>query len=60
MKRNQYRKTFEFFSTEQQAAAFVAARKKQRRKAHMTPWRSADGRENKFIVWYYICGRTKS
>ncbi|MFQ8838103.1 MAG: hypothetical protein ACLR8L_09590 [Oscillospiraceae bacterium] len=25
---NQYRKTFEFFSTEQQAAAFVAARKK--------------------------------
>lgn len=33
---NQYRKTFEFFSTEQQAAAFVAARKKQRRKAHMT------------------------
>ena len=54
MKRNQYRKTFEFFSTEQQAAAFVAARKKQRRKAHMTPWRSADGREHKFIVWYYI------
>ena len=60
MKRNQYRKTFEFFSTEQQAAAFVAARKKQRRKAHMTPWRSADGRENKFIVCYYISGRTKS
>lgn len=54
MKRNQYRKTFEFFSTEQQAAAFVAARKKQRRKAHMTPWWSADGKENKFIVWYYI------
>jgi hypothetical protein len=43
MKRNQYRKTFEFFSTEQQAAVFVAG-----------PWRSADGRENKFIVWYYI------
>ena len=51
---NQYRKTFEFFSTEQQAAEFVSACKKQRRKAHMTPWQSDDGRENKFIVWYYI------
>lgn len=51
---NQYRKTFEFFSTEQQAAEFVSACKKQRRKAHMTPWQSADGRENKSIVWYYI------
>ena len=51
---NQYRKTFEFFSTEHQAAAFVAARKKQRRKAHMTLWTSADGTEHKFIVWYYI------
>lgn len=54
MRRNQHRETFEFFSTEQQAAAFVAARKKHRRKAHMTQWQSADGRENKFIVWYYI------
>lgn len=54
MRRNQHHKTFEFFDTEQQATTFVAARKKQRRKAHMTPWRSADGRENKFIVWYYI------
>ena len=54
MSRNQYRKTFEFFNTEQQAAAFVAERKKQRRKAHMTPWRSTDGSENKFIVWYYV------
>ena len=54
MRRNQHRKTFEFFSTEQQAAAFVVARKKQRRKAHMTRWQSADDRENKFIVWYYI------
>lgn len=51
---NQHRKTFEFFSTEQQAAAFVAAYKKQRRKAHMTPWTSVDGTERKFIVWYYI------
>lgn len=54
MKRNQHRKTFAFFDMQQQAAAFVAVRRKQRRKAHMTPWRSADGRENKFIVWYYI------
>ncbi len=54
MRRNQHRETFEFFDTEQQAAAFVAERKKQRRKAHMTPWQSADGKENKFIVWYYI------
>ena len=57
---NQHRETFEFFDTEQQAAAFVAARKKQRRKAHMTPWQSADGSENKFIVWYYILGRATS
>lgn len=54
MKRNQHRRTFEFFSTEQQAAAFVAARKKQHRKAYLTPWTSADGTEHKFIVWYYI------
>ncbi len=54
MRRNQHRETFEFFSTEQQAAAFVAARKKQHRKAHMMPWQSADGRGRKYIVWYYI------
>lgn len=54
MKRNQHRKTFAFFDTEQQAAAFVAARRKQRRKAHMTPWASTGGTEHKFIVWYYI------
>ena len=54
MRRNQHRKTFAFFNTEQLAAAFVASCRKQRRKAHMTPWQSADGRENKFIVWYYI------
>ena len=54
MKRNQHRRTFEFFDTEQKAAAFVAARKKHRRKAYLTPWTSADGTERKFIVWYYI------
>lgn len=54
MKGNQYRKTFEFFDTEQEALAFVDSRRKQRRKAHMTPWQSADGRESKYIVWYYI------
>lgn len=54
MKQNQHRKTFAFFDTEQQAAAFVAARRKQRRKAHMTPWTSTGGAEHKFIVWYYI------
>lgn len=40
--------------TQQEAAAFVAARRKQRRKAHMTPWTSTGGAEHKFIVWYYI------
>lgn len=54
MKRNQHNKTYEFFNTEQQAAEFVSARRKKRRKAHMTPWQSADGSEQKFIVWYYI------
>ena len=54
MQRNQHRRTFEFFDTEQQAAAFVAARKKQRRKAYYTPWSSANGTEQKFVVWYYI------
>ena len=54
MKHNQYKKTFEFFDTKQQAEAFCAARRKQRRKAHMTPWTSTDDMEHKFIVWYYV------
>lgn len=54
MSRNQYRKTFKFFDTEQEALAFAAECRKMRHKVSMTPWQSADGRENKFVVWYYI------
>ena len=56
-----YRKTFEFFDTEEQARAFCDKQNalasiyvRRKYKAHYTPWSSQDGTENKFIAWYYI------
>jgi hypothetical protein len=55
-----YYKTFEFFDTAEQAENFCIAWNKEqtpyirkRRPAHFTPWASQDGKENKFIAWYY-------
>lgn len=57
--RYKYRKTFEFFDTEEQAQAFCDTENKSaspyvRKKypAHYTPWSSQDGKEHKFIAWY--------
>ena len=49
-----HQSTFHFVDTEEQAKNFVEQRRKQRRKAWYTPWSSADGKESKFIVWYYL------
>ena len=54
-----YRKTFDFVDTEEEAKAFCATQNKNRylRKnhpAHYTPWVSQDGKEQKFVVWYYV------
>lgn len=57
----QYRATFQFFDTEEQARVFcdkqnalASAYVRKKYKAHYTPWSSQDGTENKFIAWYYI------
>lgn len=56
-----YRKIFEFCGTEEQAQALCAninanATRYMRKKhpAHYTPWSSQDGKEHKFVVWYYV------
>lgn len=49
-----HQETFHFVDTEEQGRKFVEQRRKQRRKAWYTPWSSADGKESKFIVWYYL------
>lgn len=47
-----YRRTFQFFDTEEQAQRFIKSR--GRRKANYTPWTSEDGKEHAFVVWYFI------
>lgn len=54
-----YQTTFQFFDTEDQAAAFCRTENRNpyiRRKhpAHYTPWSSADGTQRKFVAWYVI------
>lgn len=58
---SKYRLTFDFVNTEAEAVKRVVAEnttgtryKRKNLPAHYTPWSSLDGRENKFIVWYYI------
>ena len=55
-----YQLTFEFHSTEEQAAAACERLNKtatpymrKHHPAHYTPWESLDGRESKFIVWFH-------
>lgn len=53
-----YRKTFKFCETENEAKRFCESENKNRyiRKhhpAHYTPWSSQDGKEHKFIAWYF-------
>ena len=54
-----YRKTFEFCETEEEAQAFCATQNKsyyirKHHPAHYTPWSSRDGKERKFVAWYYV------
>lgn len=53
-----YRKTFKFCETEDEAKRFCESENKNRyiRKhhpAHYTSWSSQDGKEHKFIAWYF-------
>lgn len=52
-----YHRTFKFFDTEEDAAAFCDAENRNSyiRKnypATYHPWKSRDGKELKFIAWY--------
>lgn len=52
-----YRKTFQFFDTEEQAQVFCDKENqnyyiRKHHKASYTPWNSADGKEHKFVAWY--------
>lgn len=54
------RLTFDFFDTEEQAADFCfnynansSYYMRKNKPAHYTPWSSSDGKEQKFIAWYY-------
>ena len=52
-----YRKTFQFFDTEDQAKVFCSNQNKnsyikKHHPASYTSWSSQDGKENKFIAWY--------
>ena len=51
-KKMRYKRTFQIFQTIEQAQAFIKSRKG--RKTTLTPWSSSDGKENGFLVWYYI------
>lgn len=58
--RYKYRSTFDFFDTEEQAKAFcdrynseASAYVRKKYQAHYTPWQSQNGKEHKFIAWYY-------
>lgn len=53
--------TFEFFDTEEQAETacdtifdgYTAYLKRSKKRPHWSPWDSLDGREHKYLVWYY-------
>lgn len=56
-----YRCTFDFVETEVEAIKKCEIINKgltyymrKHKPAHYTPWRSADGKEDKFVVWYYV------
>lgn len=56
-----YTKTFEFCDTEEQAKALCHRRNceatsyvRNHHPAYYTPWSSQDGKEHKFVVWYYV------
>lgn len=56
-----YRKTFKIVDTEEQAQTMCDTLNytytpymRKNHPAHYTSWQSADGKENKFIVWYYV------
>lgn len=57
---NRYRQTFQFAETEAEAKAFCdaenragSAYKRKKYPASYTPWTSSDGKEQKFVCWYY-------
>lgn len=57
---NRWRLTFKFFDTEKEAYDFCnrlwdesSYYVRKHYAAHYTPWESLDGKEHKFIVWYY-------
>lgn len=56
-----YRYTFDFVETEKEAIEKCARINKEltyymrkHKPAHYTPWKSADGKENIFVVLYYV------
>lgn len=55
-----YDKTFTFVDTEAEAKRFCDVEntkgsyyKRKNKKSHYTPWHSSNGKEHKFICWYY-------
>ena len=48
------RRTFEIFTLDQpfEMCHFLSSMSEKKRKFNITPWQSADRRENGFIVWY--------
>lgn len=53
-----YRATFEMFDTEAEAKDFCSKKNRdpylaKNHPAHYTPWTSLNGKEHKFIAWYY-------
>lgn len=56
-----YRCTFDFVETEEEAIKKCAIINKRlsyymrkHKPAHYTSWRTVDGKDNKFVVWYYV------
>lgn len=47
------RQTFKICTTAAELDQFTADLRKRRRKYHVTPWASTDGRETGFVVWYF-------
>lgn len=53
-----YQYGFQFFDSEAAAKAFCAECNcnpyiRRKHPAHYTPWSSSDGKEHKFVAWYY-------
>jgi len=58
---NRYKRTFNFYDTEDQAREFCNSFNKEasyyirkNHKASYAPWISQDGKENSFVAWY-VC-----